>query len=314
MNPLASAGIRETPHRDPTLTDIDLKKTLLQHLESLQWSGLSDLSTGGDLEFNLAKLEETLSTPSAQADLAPSTASSLLAQSKTRDAAPSVSQAEAGVAESEEARTPKVIQPVLLADGNYGEAIADVAQREAELAVIADEVSGCVKCAELCRNRINTVFGTGPANARIVFLGEGPGATEDEKGAPFVGAAGQLLDKIFAASKLDRSQVYILNVVKCRPPGNRNPADSEIQNCWNYFERQLEIIQPTHIVCLGSVAAKSLLNTKMSLGKMRKQFHAYRGSKVIVTYHPAYLLRTPSAKKHVWEDMKLLMSEFGVEL
>jgi DNA polymerase len=147
-----------------------------------------------------------------------------------------------------------------------------------------------------------------------VFLGEGPGANEDRLGEPFVGEAGQLLDKIMGACKLARSDVYILNTVKCRPPANRNPSQDELANCWGYAEKQLEILQPEFICCLGSVAARTLLKTTQSIGRLRRQFHSYRGSRVLVTYHPAYLLRTPSAKKHVWEDMKLLMKEMGVDL
>lgn len=145
-------------------------------------------------------------------------------------------------------------------------------------------------------------------------MGEGPGADEDRIGEPFVGAAGQLLDKILNACTLSRDDVYILNTVKCRPPGNRNPAESELENCWPYAVRQLEIIQPEFICCLGSVAAKTVLETKLSIGKLRGQFHQLGSSKVVVTYHPAYLLRTPSAKKHTWNDMKMLMSEMGIEL
>ncbi len=284
------------------MSDIDLKKTLLQHLDSLRWSGLGDLPQTGALEFDFSDLEAAPDTQPAKPPQSPKSATE---------------QAPAKVAAEPTPSKPTPAQPApptLLAEGDYGDVISDAGQRSAALKVIAEEVSACTKCAELCSNRTKTVFGVGSAEAKIVFLGEGPGANEDQQGEPFVGAAGQLLDKILTASSLSREQVYIVNVVKCRPPANRNPTDDEIKNCWNYLERQLEIIQPTHIVCLGSVAAKSLLNTKLSLGKMRKQWHQYRGSKVIVTYHPAYLLRTPTAKKHVWEDMKLLMAEFGVEL
>ena len=297
MKFLACTEISETPDREPTLSDIDLKKTLQQHLEALRWSGLGDLPNDGGLDFDFSNLEAVPETQPAKAAQSPKPS----AKSTPTKSAPAIAQ-------------PVATQPALLAEGNYGETIADAGQRTAALNVIAEEVSACTKCPELCSNRTKTVFGVGSAEAKIVFLGEGPGANEDQQGEPFVGAAGQLLDKILAASGLSREQVYIVNVVKCRPPANRNPADGEIQNCWNYLERQLEIIQPSHIVCLGSVAAKSLLNTKSSLGRMRKQWHQYRSSKVIVTYHPAYLLRTPTAKKHVWEDMKLLMAEFGVEL
>lgn len=187
-------------------------------------------------------------------------------------------------------------------------------QRQAALDVLQNEISQCTKCDDLSKLRTQTVFGVGSPNARLVFVGEAPGADEDRIGEPFVGEAGKLLDKILTACKLQRENIFILNTIKCRPPGNRNPSPTELSNCWGYAERQLEIIQPEFICCLGSVAARTLLKTTQSLGKLRKQFHSYRGSRVLVTYHPAYLLRTPSAKRHVWEDMKMLMKEMGVEL
>lgn len=195
----------------------------------------------------------------------------------------------------------------------YGPSVG-IRDRVAGLNVIQQEVAGCTQCPKLASNRTQTVFGTGNPAARLVFVGEGPGAQEDRLGEPFVGEAGQLLDKIMAACKLSRHDVYILNTVKCRPPSNRNPAQDELANCWGYAERQLEIIQPEFICCLGSVASRTLLKTTQSLGRLRRQFHQYRGSRVLVTYHPAYLLRTPSAKRHVWEDMQLLMQEMGVDL
>ncbi len=196
---------------------------------------------------------------------------------------------------------------------SYPPAVPLLRRRE-ELAVIQAEVAGCTRCTELAATRTQTVFGVGEIAPRLVFLGEGPGADEDRAGEPFVGAAGKLLDKIMAACRITRSDVYILNTVKCRPPGNRNPSQVELDHCWGYAERQLEILQPEFICCLGSVAAKRLLNSNVPLGQLRQKFHTYRGSRVVVTYHPAYLLRTESAKKHVWEDMKMLMQEMGVDL
>ena len=186
--------------------------------------------------------------------------------------------------------------------------------RVTALKVLSERVSQCTRCEELCTKRKQTVFGVGNPNARLCFFGEAPGADEDRLGEPFVGRAGQLLDRIIAACTLKREDVYILNTLKCRPPGNRNPADDEISNCWEYAEQQLEIIQPEVIVCLGSIAARTLLQTKQSIGRLRQQFHDYRGIPVAVTYHPAYLLRTPSAKRSVWDDMKKVMLELGVEL
>lgn len=310
------------------MSDIDVKKALQQHLQSLRWSGVSDLPGGGELNFDLSALavaaedqppsraQDRLQPPSSGRAPVPTSAAiaGSRAATKTPKPPPKGSQRPALAAESKAATPAAIVQPTVLRPGQYRPPITDLAQRQTELATIATEVNACQKCPELCRNRINTVFGVGPADAKIVFVGEGPGATEDAQGEPFVGAAGQLLNRILTASKLPRDQVYILNVVKCRPPANRTPSDSEVQNCWDYLHRQLDVIQPTHIVCLGSVAAKAVLNTKSSLGKLRKQFHQYCGSKVVATYHPAYLLRTEAAKEFVWEDMKMLMRDLGVEL
>jgi uracil-DNA glycosylase len=182
------------------------------------------------------------------------------------------------------------------------------------LEVLREEVVGCTRCAELACTRKQTVFGVGNPQARLCFMGEAPGADEDRLGEPFVGRAGQLLDKIIAACKLKREEVYICNVLKCRPPGNRNPLPEEAANCRRFLDRQLELIQPEFICCLGAVAAQNLLGTPLSIGKLRGKVHTYRGAKVVCTYHPAYLLRNPAAKKDAWEDMKFLMREMGVEL
>ena len=207
----------------------------------------------------------------------------------------------------------KPVSKVVINDRPWGSP-TEPALRADALEVINAEVKACQNCDELCANRTQTVFGVGNTAARLVFVGEGPGADEDRLGEPFVGAAGKLLNKILAASKLNRDDVYILNTVKCRPPRNRNPTESEIANCWGYAERQLEIIQPEFICCLGSVAAKKMLQTTQALGRLRGKFHPWRGARLIATYHPAYLLRNESAKRHVWEDMKMLVKEMGIEL
>ena len=209
--------------------------------------------------------------------------------------------------------TPAQKPPAARDAGDYGTPLA-APERISQLTVLQNEVAGCEACPELVANRSQTVFGVGNATPRLCFLGEGPGADEDRQGEPFVGAAGQLLNKILGACKMKREDVYILNTVKCRPPGNRNPSETELANCWGYAQRQLEILQPEFICCLGSVAARTILETKMSVGKMRGQFFSYRGSRVLVTYHPAYLLRNPDAKRKVWDDMKMLLSEMGLEL
>ncbi len=171
-----------------------------------------------------------------------------------------------------------------------------------------------MRCTQLAETRTQTVFGVGNITPRLVFMGEAPGADEDRQGIPFVGRAGQLLTKIIEACTLRRDDVYILNTLKCRPPENRNPEPDEVQNCRGFFERQIDLLQPEFICCLGGVAAKSLLNTDLAIGKLRKRFHDYRGIPVLCTYHPSYLLRNPDAKRDVWEDMQLLMQRLGIVL
>jgi uracil-DNA glycosylase family 4 len=158
------------------------------------------------------------------------------------------------------------------------------------------------------------VFGEGSPNASLVFVGEGPGRDEDMAGRPFVGAAGQLLDKIIEAMQLGRSDVYICNVVKCRPPSNRVPNPEEQGTCGPFVRRQLEIIRPKVVVALGGTAASFLLGRDESLGRLRGRFHGLGALKVMPTYHPAYLLRKPEGKKFVWQDMQLVMKELGITI
>jgi DNA polymerase len=188
-----------------------------------------------------------------------------------------------------------------------------IEQRRQELKMLIEKVCQCNRCPELASTRTQTVFGVGQVGAELCFIGEAPGADEDAQGEPFVGAAGQLLDKIIAACKMKREEVYICNIIKCRPPGNRTPLPHEAANCREFLERQLELIQPKFICALGSTAAKYLLNTTHGIGQLRGRFHDYRGIPVMCTYHPAYLLphRSPGKKKEVWEDMKMLMAKMG---
>jgi DNA polymerase len=181
------------------------------------------------------------------------------------------------------------------------------------LQVIAGEVAACTQCAELVANRTQTVFGVGNPQARLCFLGEAPGADEDRQGEPFVGRAGQLLtDIIQKGMGLTRQDVYILNILKCRPPGNRNPLPDEASNCRGFLDRQLAVIRPEFICCLGAVAAQNLLDTDVAIGRLRGSLYEYRGARVVCTYHPAYLLRNPPAKKLTWEDIQLLMQAMGL--
>lgn len=172
------------------------------------------------------------------------------------------------------------------------------------------EIGNCTRC-KLCKGRKNIVFGVGNPNAELMFVGEGPGADEDAQGIPFVGRAGQLLTKIIEAMGYKREEVYIANIVKCRPPNNRNPEPDEVAECIPYLIRQVEIICPKVIVCLGSVAAQNLLKTEEKITRLRGEFTEWQGIPVMPTYHPAFLLRNPNMKKPVWEDMQKIIKMLG---
>ena len=181
------------------------------------------------------------------------------------------------------------------------------------MAALALRVSGCTRCKQLVDNRTQTVFGEGPLDADVCFIGEAPGGDEDVQGQPFVGQSGQVLTGIISAMGFKRQDVYICNILKCRPPNNRTPWTSEANNCREYLERQLELVRPKHLVALGGCAAQNLLGTTQTIGRLRGRFHDWKGIPVLCTYHPAFLLpnRSPEKKKDVWEDMKLLLQRLG---
>ncbi len=172
---------------------------------------------------------------------------------------------------------------------------------------IRTDLGECQRCP-LSKSRTQLVFGAGDPQASLVFVGEGPGFEEDRSGRPFVGPAGQLLTRIIEAMQLTRDQVYICNVVKCRPPGNRNPSSEEIGACRPYLDRQLAAIQPKVVCTLGTFAAQTLLNTTAPVSRLRGRFHDGAGFRIMPTYHPAYLLRNPDQKKAVWTDVKKIMA------
>jgi DNA polymerase len=180
---------------------------------------------------------------------------------------------------------------------------------QAKLDELRQEIGDCTRC-RLHTGRNNLVFGAGSPKATLLFAGEGPGRDEDRTGKPFVGRAGHLLDKIIEAMGLKREDTYICNVIKCRPPENRTPQDDEMRTCGIFLARQIEIIRPRHIVCLGSTAAKYLLQINQAMGKIRGRFFEHSsGARILPTYHPAYLLRNAKAKKLVWEDLQKVMGE-----
>src|SRR5438128_6331409 len=197
-------------------------------------------------------------------------------------------------------------------DVDRGAQRAPAEDQKSLLAEMAAVARVCEKC-RLAKTRTNVVYGVGSPNADLMFIGEAPGRDEDIQGKPFVGRAGQLLTDIIKAMKLTRDDVYIANVIKCRPPENRNPEQDELDACRPHIRRQIEIIQPKVIVTLGRVALQSLLEKGYAISAVRGQWLDYNGIKVMPTYHPAYLLRTPAAKKEVWADMKKVMSALGIE-
>ena len=195
-------------------------------------------------------------------------------------------------------------------------------RKEALRALDEQQVKRCTKCT-LCEARTNTVFGQGDAAARIVFVGEAPGHDEDMQGLAFVGRAGQLLTRMIEAMGLTRDEVFICNILKCRPPNNRDPASDEVSSCWPYLDEQLRIIKPEVIVALGKPATQTLLQTTEGIGRLRGRWHDYypsgsplvgKPTPLMPTYHPAYLLRSPGEKGKAWNDLKMVMAELGLPI
>lgn len=281
----------------PPANDDRLRYALRQTLESLAGAGVRQLPSGVAMaqEWREAAKQHTASAAAIETNAEPPARSGVSTSPPPAERPPN----------------PPKSQPTAAPAPLASPASAGDVSTAKTLKILAEEVAACTRCYELATTRTQTVFGVGDPQARLVFLGEAPGADEDQQGEPFVGKAGQLLNKILEACRLRREDVYILNILKCRPPGNRNPLPEEAQNCRHFLNRQLALINPEFICCLGSVAAQNLLGTTETIGKLRGRVHQFQGVKVVCTYHPAYLLRTPSAKKQTWEDMKLLMRELG---
>jgi uracil-DNA glycosylase len=186
------------------------------------------------------------------------------------------------------------------------------ADKAEALRLIREDIGDCTRCA-LHKGRNKLVFADGSPNARLMFVGEGPGADEDAQGLPFVGRAGQLLNNMITAMGLKREDVYIANVVKCRPPGNRTPEPEEANTCSPFLFRQIDVVRPEVIVALGATAATYLLGQRQPLAGLRGRVHSFRGTKLIVTYHPAFLLRDPRQKKEAWADLQIAMRELGLK-
>ena len=285
-------------------------KAIRQRLQSLQRSGVTAIRSPGKSQTDLSELEKQLAA--IEQNGLPELESAAPVNSATQtetEPAPSIQPDSSVTVEPPlESATPSITSRT-----SQDTAVMP-SKKQRELDVVCQEVANCTACAELASTRQNTVFGVGNPNARLVFYGEAPGADEDKQGEPFVGRAGKLLNKIIESMGLTRDEIYILNTIKCRPPGNRNPTPDEQQNCAGFLRRQLEIIQPEYIVCLGAIASHSFLECKTPIGKMRGQFFDKNGIKVLCTFHPAYLLRDPRRKRDVWDDIQFLMKDMGLEI
>ena len=274
-----------------------MNRALIQYLESLRRAGINGLPSHAE-PFELPEIEA--STETEPTPVAPSRPRQNSAQESTSTpVAPS-----ATTVSATGERTPP----------NQERSTVSLEEREAALQVMSEQVAACTRCPELCSTRQQTVFGVGKAAADIMFIGEAPGADEDRLGIPFVGKAGQLLDKIITACQLTREEIYICNILRCRPPGNRNPKVEEADHCREWLDGQIATVDPDYIVCWGTVAAQNLLGVTTSIGRMRGKVFRYGRAHVFCTYHPSYLLRNPNAKKNVWDDMKVFRQHMGVDL
>lgn len=296
------------------LSKTSTTRYLYEYLEDLSRAGVQDFyvggARGGRTGQNGMKKQNTQNARNAQ-----TTENSASAQGRqtsppsSRPAPPETSpvvEVPVPVAPSKN-ETFRVYEPT-------GDSTApEFAERTDRLRVIAADVARCARCAELAASRTQTVFGSGNPTSELVFVGEGPGADEDAQGLPFVGRSGKLLtDMIEKGMGIPRDSVFICNVVRCRPPQNRNPHPDEAAACRPFLDATLDVVRPKFICCLGSIAAKNLLGVDVPIGRLRGKVHDYRGMKVVCTYHPAYLLRNPPAKKDAWADLQLLMREMGL--
>ena len=291
------------------LSKTSTTRYLYEYLEDLSRAGVQDFyagTRGGRTGQNGMK------KPNKQNALNGEKAANLPTAQTTRN--------EASAARPEPPKTPRVEETAPSKNEPFrvfeptGDATApEFAERTDRLRVICADVARCARCAELASSRTQTVFGSGNPTSELVFVGEGPGADEDAQGLPFVGRSGKLLtDMIEKGMGIPRDSVFICNVVRCRPPQNRNPHPDEAAACRPFLDATLDVVRPKFICCLGSIAAKNLLDVDVPIGRLRGKVHDYRGIKVICTYHPAYLLRNPPAKKDAWADLQLLMREMGL--
>ncbi|MFO0959143.1 MAG: uracil-DNA glycosylase [Isosphaeraceae bacterium] len=287
----------------------NLARQLRQRLELLALAGIDRLP----LPLIAAKAQSPSAVPATsparpvpQPRLEP-------AEKPAIQARPSPPASPSPVTNTPEAR-PLALASSLFGDETFDEPALPPEARPSALEELAKQVAPCVLCANLASSRTQTVFGEGKPNARLMFIGEAPGADEDATGRPFIGKAGQLLtDMITKGMGLKREDVYIANILKCRPPGNRDPMPDEVGRCLPYLERQIAIVRPEYLCLLGRISASILLKTALPAGKLRGRWQRYRGIPTIVTWHPAFLLRSPAHKKDTWADLQMLMQAMGLK-
>ena len=285
-------------------------RALRQQLEGWQRAGVTHVPRLEPRAASAPAPSVAVSAPGVaerQQPIAPAVADTSTVENQNPESMPRTPRQAARTAAPPLEPVPAPVQPKAKGDDS-------AAGRQARLDVVKTQVAACTRCAELACTRKQTVFGVGNPQARVVFLGEAPGADEDRQGEPFVGRAGQLLNKIITAMTLRREDIYICNILRCRPPENRTPLPAEAANCREWLDAQLEIIDPDYIVCWGTCAAQNLLGVTDTIGRMRGRFYQHGRARVLCTYHPSYLLRNPEAKKPVWDDMQLLMGELGIEV
>jgi DNA polymerase len=281
-----------------------------QRLEALQRAGVSAFPRPSFRDVSVVQVESTRPAPTATVEEAPT-----IEELPAPEVASPPSPPKAAPARP----APVVVAPVmgsLFDEPGFDTPAVASEERPTVLAAAAAEVARCTRCPHLAATRTQTVFGCGTPTARLMFIGEAPGADEDRLGQPFVGRAGQLLtDMITKGMGLRREDVYIANILKCRPPENRTPTPEEAANCSSYLEHQIAVIRPEFLCLLGKTAVVGILGVDptTSMGRLRGRWHRHRGIKTLVTYHPSYLLRNPAAKKDAWDDLQLLMKEMGLE-
>ncbi|MCX7420491.1 MAG: uracil-DNA glycosylase [Planctomycetia bacterium] len=306
----------------PDQTPSELTRALRQELEGWRRAGLSHLPIAPRKRTAAATKppatrSAAVGSPSARPAAAVSSRTATVASSTnvmTKTATPPAVAAASPSPKSSTASIAHALPVLAAAMVPSPHPAGSVEDREWRLDQLKQRVAQCVRCQELASTRTQTVFGVGSSIARIMFIGEAPGADEDAEGIPFVGKAGQLMDKIIAAAGLKREELYICNILRCRPPGNRKPQPTEAANCREYLDGQIAVINPEYIICWGATAAQNLLATEDAIGRLRGRFFQHGSAKVLCTYHPSYLLRNPSAKKDVWEDIKIFLKEAGLPL